>query len=239
MTIGTWVPQRRTGSPPLDYYLLLDRPGGLHESAEAIVVEEFVRAPDWSTVGLRSTAWTPGAGWRSSASFSRAMRGEPELRARVRPVPRDAADATHRRLGGGPLADETSLRAHFHDHQAFPTTAPLRLGTASAPPGCHERRMYRVLFAGEPAPDRMAGLAAHWRPTVDPAADGAPGGHRRLGDDRFSWTVRRIGGGLAWALDLTAELARPADEAVGPIMQELTSAVRLAGLIPVTTERFA
>lgn len=238
MTIETRV-SPAAGALPLDYYLLLDGPDGPAERAEAVVVEEFVRAPGWWTVGLGSALWTPAAGWRSSASFSQAMRAAPEVRARVRPVARDAADRTHRRLGGGPLPDERALRTHLHDRQVFPATAPLRLGDPQPPDGCHERRVYRVLFAGDLPADRMAGLAARWRPAGAPTGDGLPAGHGSFGDDRFSWTMRRIGGGVAWAVDLTVELARAADDTVGPVLHELTSTVRLAGLIPVTTERFS
>ncbi|MGK5739430.1 hypothetical protein [Micromonospora sp. URMC 103] len=224
-------------APSLDYYLILDASGG---TAEALVVEEFLRAPDWSTTGLDSAVWTPSAGWGGSAAFSRGMRADPQLRARTLPVARDAADAAHRWLGGGPLPDERALRTRFQDRQAFPATAPLRLGVPQAPHGRHERRVYRVLFAGDLPPDRVARLAAHWRPVgAPPPVDGMPAGRRRVDGDDHRWTLRRIGGGIAWCVDLTVDLATATDATVGPVLHELTTAVRLAGLIPATTERFA
>ncbi|MEV6367263.1 hypothetical protein AB0L86_10255 [Micromonospora musae] len=236
---ATSGPPRLGPRPRLDYYLILDRPAGPDAVAEAIVVEEFVRATDWTTVGLRSAGWTPaGAGWWSSAAYSRAMRADPELRARVFPVARAEADAAHRRLGGAALPDEPVLRAGFHDDQALPVTAPLRLGP-SAPDGYHERRTYRVLFAGDPLAHRLAELATRWRPADGRSTvDALPAGRRRVDDDRFAWTVRRVGRGLAWSLDLTVLLAGADDRTVGPLLHELTSAVRLCGLVPMTTERF-
>ncbi|GAB3986465.1 hypothetical protein [Plantactinospora veratri] len=60
---------------------------------------------------------------------------------------------------------------------------------------------------------------------------------RRVGADAFTWELRRIGAGAAWCLDLTADLAGSRDDAVGPLLRELTTAARIAGLIPVTIER--
>ncbi|WBB69978.1 hypothetical protein [Micromonospora sp. WMMD812] len=226
--------------PPLDYYVVVG-PGPGRRTVEAIVVEDFVRAADGTTVGLRSAGWTPSeARWWSSAAYSRAMRSDPELRGRLVPVDRDGADAVHRRIGGGPLPGEPMLRTRFHDDQAFPTTTPLLFGSAAAPDGCRERRVYRVLFAGDLPAERLAGLTARWQPAGGQhAADGSPTARRRVGADRYEWTVRRVGRGLAWSLDLTALLATDADHSVGPLLHELTSVVRLCGLVPVTTERFA
>ncbi|MDO3701778.1 hypothetical protein Q3W71_08805 [Micromonospora sp. C28SCA-DRY-2] len=217
--------------PVLDYYLIRAPAGGI----DGIVVEEFVRGPDHSTVGLDSAGWTAAAGrWWSSAAFSQRMRADPELRARVTPVRRDTAAAVHHRLAGAPLPAEAVLRTRFRDRQPFATAAPLRLGPAGAPDGCHERRVYRVLFAKDLPADRLADLATRWGP------DGCrPAGRQRIGADRFSWQLRRVGRDIAWGLDLTVLLATADDTAVGPVLRELTTAVREQGLIPVTTERFA
>ncbi|MGS2615972.1 hypothetical protein ACVCAH_15825 [Micromonospora sp. LZ34] len=229
------------GRPPaLDYYVILagGRPPG---AVEGIVVEEFVRNDDWSTSGLRTAGWTAADGhWWSSAAFSRGMRTDPELRERVTPVDRRVADAVHRRLGARHLPTGPVLRTHFRDHEVFATAAPLRLGPADPPAGCHERRVYRVLFAKDLPDDRLAGLAARWgRVAGDAGAQGMPAGRLRRGADRFSWQLRRVGRTIAWCLDLTVLLATADDGTVGPVLRELTSAVREHGLIPVTTERFA
>ncbi|MFI7606273.1 hypothetical protein ACIBTV_14215 [Micromonospora sp. NPDC049366] len=232
MTIGTRpagvVATAGRWEPPLDYYLIHGPHAGPRPAAgvEALVVEEFVRAADWTTIGLRGAVWTPSEpAWWSDAAHHRALRADPGLRARVVPVDRAGAEATHRRLGGGPLPDEASLRARFDDEQAFPVAAPLRLGPVEVPDGFAERRVYRVLFAGEPPARRVPDVTATQ-------------GRRQVGEDRFDWTLRRVGRGLAWSLDLTVLLATAADRAVGPVLHELTSTVRLCGLVPVTTERF-
>lgn len=230
------------GRPPaLDYYVILADDGRPPDAVEGIVVEEFVRNDDWSTSGLRTAGWTAADGhWWSSAAVSRGMRTDPELRERVTPVDRGVAEAVHRRLGAGRLPAEPVLRTHFRDHEVFAAAAPLRLGPADPPAGCHERRIYRVLFAKDLPDDRLADLAARWgRLAGDAGARGMPAGRLRTGADRFSWQLRRVGRTIAWSLDLTVLLATADDGAVGPLLRELTSAVRGHGLIPVTTERFA
>ncbi|MFC5946231.1 hypothetical protein ACFPZ4_32830, partial [Micromonospora harpali] len=62
---------------------------------------------------------------------------------------------------------------------------------------------------------------------------------RRVGDDAFTWHLRRIGAGGPWCLDLTAELAGGRVDAVRPMLRELTTTLRMAGLLPVTVERFS
>jgi hypothetical protein len=203
----------------LDYYLV---------GADGVLVEEFVRAPDHSTVGLRGVVWTrPDAGWRGAAALSRALRADPRALARMTPIDRDGAETAFRGLCGEPLPDEAALRAHG-DYRPFPTSAPLRLGPADAPDGFHERRVYRVLFAKDLDADGLAALEASWQPA-----------RRRIGADLVSWTLRRVGGGIAWGLDVTVLLVTDDDAAVGPVLRDLTAAVRRQGLIPVTTERFA
>nr|WP_296071353.1 hypothetical protein [uncultured Actinoplanes sp.] len=194
----------------LDYY---------RYGAGGVLAEEFVRGRDHTTVGLRSALWT-GDGWRSAASFSRRVRTDPAVLAAVTPTDRAGAGAALRELGGGPLPDEAALRDQFGGYEAFAVVPPLRLGPAEPPDGFHERRIYRVLFAKELTVDRFEG-------------------HREAGDDRFAWTLRRVGNGIAWALDVTVLLAAGADHTVRPMLRELTSAVRKQGLIPVLTERFA
>ncbi|MEO3771489.1 hypothetical protein [Micromonospora sp. B9E7] len=229
--------------PPLDYYLVRSRHdrSGSTDVAEGIVVEEFTRHRDFSTSGLNSAGWTPEAGWWSSASLSRGLRTDPELLARVVPVSRAEAEDVYRRLGGGRLPTEAALRTSFGEHQPIATAAPLRLGPAQAPAGFSERRVYRVLFAKDLRDDQVEGLRAAWY-TTD-SAPRPPGsaatGYLERGGDHFTWVLRRVGGGLAWCLDLTVLLTTDTSPEVGPILSGLTSALRQRGLIPVTTERFA
>ncbi|MEV4541232.1 hypothetical protein [Micromonospora echinaurantiaca] len=166
------------------------------------------------------------------------MRADPELLTRVTPVRRDTAAAVHRRLAGAPLPAEAVLRDRFRDRQPLDTAAPLRLGPTDAPDGCHERRTYRVLFAKDLPDDRLADLASRWG-ADDAGGRGLPAGRLRMGADRFSWQLRRVGRNIGWGLDLPVLLATADDAAVGPVLRELTTAVREHGLIPVTTERFA
>jgi hypothetical protein len=210
--------------PELDYYLVLDAGG----SVEGVLVEEFVRDRDYSAAGLCGAFWTPDEPrWRSAASFSRAVRTDRALLARVAPTDRAGAEAAFRRLADAELAPESELRAQFLDYEPFATAPPLRLGSADAPDGFRERRVYRVLFAKDRSEDK------------DPREAQGPSGHRAVGGDHFNWTLRRVGAGLGWGLDVTALLATDADDAVGPVLRDLTAALRREGLVPVTTERFA
>jgi hypothetical protein len=186
----------------IDYYLVPD----------GVLIEEFVRERDYSARGLCGAIWTAGEPrWRGASSFSRAVRTDPGLLARVVPTDRAGAQAVI-----ADLAAEGELRAHFVDYEPFNTAPPLRLR-----PEEESRRLYRVLFAKD-----LSG------------ADFA-GGSRTVGHDHFSWALRRVGGGLGWGLDVTVLLATDADDTVGPVVDELTGALRGRGLIPVTTERFA
>src|SRR5205823_10028870 len=84
--------------PLLDYYLIGPDDG--------IVVEEFVLADDHTVVGLRSTGWTPAdRRWWSSAEFSRTMRADPALRARVVAASRAEVEIAYRCLDGTDLLD--------------------------------------------------------------------------------------------------------------------------------------
>lgn len=229
---------------PLDYYLLLPERGASAPPA-AVLVEEFVLAADGTAVGLDSAGFGgPVEGWWSSAEFCRGMRRDPHLRARVRATTRTAAQEAFDRLGGGVLADEDTLRGRFRDRHPLGGTAPLRLGPDSAPPGFRERRVYRVLFAGELRPEGLARALTAWDMT--PAADLAEPdcriagtARRTVGDDELTWDLRRIGPGVAWCADLTALLRGASDAVVQPILAELRGVLRAQGLIPVTVERFA
>ncbi|PWR06537.1 hypothetical protein DKT68_22075 [Micromonospora acroterricola] len=229
---------------PLDYYLILAKPGADDPAAEVegIVVEEFDRTADFSTVGLDSAGWTPsGDGWWSSAALSRSMRTDRELLARVVPTSRGAAERIYRQLGGGQLPPEAVLRTYFRDHQPIATAPPLRLGPAHPPTGFHERRVYRVLFAKDLREDQVASLRTLWHSRVD-GAPRSPGsvvaGHLDQGGHQFAWDVRRVGRDVAWCLDVTVLLGDGPSTGVGSVLHELTQALRQRGLIPVTTERF-
>jgi hypothetical protein len=220
---------------PLDYYLIGDPIG----SVDGIVVEEFVLADDHTAVELRSTGWTPAdRRWWSSAEFSRAMRADPALRARVAAASRADVEIAYRRLGGD-LPDEPTLRGYFRDYEPLATSAPLLLGTGPVPDGYRDKRLYRVLFAGELIPERLADLRAAWHMGAAESERVAGTARLPVGDDLFSWELRRVGPGVAWSLDLTACLASDGEGGLGPLLRELTAIMRRHGMIPVTVERFA
>jgi hypothetical protein len=221
---------------PLDYYLIGDPIG----SVDGIVVEEFVLADDHTAVGLRSTGWAPAdRRWWSSAEFSRAMRADPALRARVTAASRADVEIAYRRLGGGDLPDEPTLRGYFRDYEPLAASAPLLLGAGPVPDGYREKRLYRVLFAGELTPERLADLRAAWHMETALSDRVAGTAHLPVGDDLFSWELRRVGPGVAWSLDLTAYLASDGEGGLGALLRELTAIMRRHGMIPVTVERFA
>jgi hypothetical protein len=233
--------------PPLDYYLVFPESGDRPAVAQpaGLVVEEFVFAEDHSAAGLNSAGWTPTDGtWWSSAAFSRGMRADPDLRARVFPVDRDAAELAHHRLGGGALPDEKTLRARFHDYQSLAGPPPLRLGPPRAPDGYADKRLYRLLFAKALNGDGLAALRARWRLTLaedfaDPRSRVVGTAQLHAAGDAFTWDLRRIGPDLAWSVDVTAYLGGGAGSALGPLLRELRAAMRQQGLIPVTVERFS
>lgn len=222
--------------PTLDYYVV----GSGGNGAEGVVVEEFVLTGDHRALGLNSAGWTAADGrWWSSAAFARAMREEPEVRVRVTAVGRREAEDVYRRLGGGELPGEAALRAHFSDFLALPDSAPLRLGSPQAPEGFLDQRVYRVLFTGEPDLDRLDEVVTPAEGHRDPRTRIVGTGRLRAGQDMFAWDLRRVGPGIACSLDLTASLGTPSGQAVGPLLRTLTTALRHAGLIPVTVERFS
>ncbi|RGC69582.1 hypothetical protein C5N14_07795 [Micromonospora sp. MW-13] len=238
-------PAARVPQPALDYYLVEpDGPGAGSAAPEGLVVEEFVLGEDCAAVRLDSAAWTPADGhWWDCAAFSRSIRVDADLRRRVVGVPRHEAAAAYRRLGGGELPGEEALRGHFQDGQPLSTAAPLRLSPRPAGVGQRDSRVYRVLFAADLRPDGLANLGGAWR-MASTAAAADPGARiigvaaRRIGTDSFTWHLRRIGAGGPWCLDLNADLAGGADP-LGPLLRELTTALRMQGLIPVTIERFS
>jgi hypothetical protein len=227
----------------LDYYLIFPETGRTEPAG--IVVEEFVLADDYSTVGLNSAGWTPADGnWWSSAAFSRRMRTDPALRARVVAADRHDAVAVYRRLGAGELPDETTLRTEFHEYASLDNSKPLWLSPAQVPAGFHDKRVYRLLFANKLDPDRLASLRARWQMTLaddlaDPQVRVLGTAQLRVAGDSFSWELRRIGADVAWCLDLTAYLGSACADAIGPLLRELRTVMRQQGLIPVTVERFS
>ncbi|WP_169949392.1 hypothetical protein [Microbispora sp. H11081] len=219
----------------LDYYLIMSGTG-----AEGVVVEEFALAGDFRTIGLDTAGWTAADGvWWSSAAFGRAMREDPDLRARVRAVSRREAEDGYRDLGGGDLPGEAGLRAMFHDCLPLPDSPPLRLGPPGVPAGFHDTRVYRLLFAGEPNLSRLAEAVTLVAEAGDPRTRVVGTGVLHTASDVFTWNVRRIGPGAAWSVDLTAHLGTTSDEALGPLLRRLTTIMRQAGAVPVTVERFS
>jgi hypothetical protein len=166
------------------------------------------------------------------------MRADPVLRARVTAIDRDRAETEYRRLGGGDLPAEAVLGTYFTDQAELGTAPILRLHDDPVPDGYRERRLYRLLFAGDLGPDALATLRSRWRMTVgDPTGRVAGTATLDLPRDRFSWDLRRLGGSIAWCVDVTALLGESPD-VLGRLLKELTAAVRGQGLIPVTVERF-
>ncbi|MEV4294402.1 hypothetical protein [Microbispora rosea] len=224
----------------LDYYLITQAAGAEGAPAEGIVVEEFTLTDDFRTIGLDTAGWTAADGdWWSSAAFGRALREDPGLRARARAVSRPEAEAAYRGLGGGELPGEARLRALFHDHQPLPDSPPLRLTPPRVSDGFHDTRVYRVLFAGEPRLPLLADVVALTGEAGDPGTRIVGSGELRTDPDVFTWEVRRIGPGVACCLDLTAHLGTASSEALGPLLRQLTTAMRHAGAVPVTVERFS
>ncbi|MEV5414227.1 hypothetical protein AB0K60_36000 [Thermopolyspora sp. NPDC052614] len=233
----------RTAHPAaelLDYYVVTDE----HGDPEGLVVEEFAYNDDHTAAGIDGAAWTREERlWWSSADLTRRMRADPELRRRVSATTRREAEAVYRRLSGDDLPDEPNLRLSFRDRLALNTAAPLLLGPPEKPEGFTEKRVYRILFAGELTNDHLHDLRHLWRMTIPddgPAPTRVAGtAHAHIGDDVFTWDLRRIGPRVAWSLDVTVHLRSPADDTVRSLLRELTTPMRHAGLIPVTVERFS
>ncbi|MEO3777519.1 hypothetical protein ABGB16_11870 [Micromonospora sp. B11E3] len=231
MTTGT--PTRRASTTTLDYYVL-------HSEADdgqpaGLLVEEFLLGDDLSATRLRSAGWTPAdGGWWSSAAFARALRTDPRLRARLAATDRPTAEAVHRRLGGGPLPDEETLRGHFRDDVPLASAAPLRLGAGPV--------VHRVLFAGELDSRQVELLGAALRLGAARNPDVTrPGvvstGRLRVNDTNFRWDLRRVGGGVAWCVDVTSEPA--GDDALRWLLRQLVGLARRHGLVPATIDRLS
>ncbi|GAA3820053.1 hypothetical protein GCM10022226_45560 [Sphaerisporangium flaviroseum] len=231
-----------TARSALDYYLIFPetRDGAPSAQPDGIVVEQFMLADDHTATGLATTVWTAAdGGWRSSAAFSRAIRSDPRLRARIVPVRRGDAETAYRRLGEGALPDETTLRTYFLEHASLPGSPPLLLTPPEVPEGFHEKRVYRILFAGHLRKDRLAYLHQVLGMTLaGPQARVLGTGHLRVAGDAFTWELCQIGGGMASCVDLTAYLGDPPGDTVGALLRELMTIMRYEGLIPVTIERF-
>lgn len=144
---------------------------------------------------------------------------------------------------GGELPGEATLRGCFRDTLALPDSAPLRLGPEGGSGGFHDSRVYRVLFAGDLRLPCLARLAPEVITLAEDADDPrtriAGTGGLRTARDVFTWEPRRIGPGVACCVDLTAHLGTPSDGALRPLLRSLTTAIRHAGPIPVTIERFS
>lgn len=201
---------------PLDYYAV---------TGDGLVVERFTIAADHTTTGLHTAQWSvTDRQWRSRAAYSQAMRTDPGLRDRVVPLDRRGAERAYRDFCGGLLPDEPTLRTFFAEQVVLPAAAPLNLVDEPLPAGCRERRNYRILFAKDADADLLSrGRRASLR------AEG----------DAFTWELRRIGGDLAWCVDVTAYLGGRDEAALGALLRRLTAEVRHQGLIPVTVERLA
>jgi hypothetical protein len=245
-TAARTVVDAAAAQPLLDYYVVCSaaRGGRSILAVDGILVEEFVLADDYTTIALNSAGWTSAElCWSSAASISRELRRDPALRAHVVTALRRDVEVVYRRLGGGELPDEPTLRTYFGDPLPLGVSAPLRLSSADVPHGFHDKRIYRTLFANDLPADSLPILRAAWQMTAaadlaDPRAGVIGTAGRRVADDVFTWDLRRIGTRLAWCLDLTACLCTGRDDAIGPLLWELTTQLRQHGLIPVTTERF-
>lgn len=247
---GTIERVSRAGQPAavdvaeqLDYYLVFANVRARERALppEGIVVEEFVLRSDGTAAALDSAGWTAvGGTWWSATAFSRGLRSDARLQARVTPVARSGADAAYRMLSGGDLGPEPELRRHFLDRLDLPDAAPLQLVPAQA---TGERRIYRVLLAGDLPEPGLAALRSAWRMQPfdrhDDAAHRIAGRTRRTLDGQtVTWTLRRVGVDTAWAVDLSTDRAADApDPTVTALLGRLRADARGQGLIPVTVER--
>ncbi|MBV1856602.1 hypothetical protein [Catellatospora tritici] len=231
----------------LDYYLVFAEPDDVWRGVApcGVAVEEFVLHEDFAAAGVDSAVWSTGEGWWSSAGFSRSLRADARVRTVVRPASRSGAEEAFRRLTDAELPLASGLRERFTDRDPRPGSAPLRLGPAQVPTGFFDRRVYRILFAGDLGEHGMADLwCREWLQPVDDPAEPRVLGRGALAVEahEFSWELRRIGFGMAWSIDLTALLGpdpEPDPTALGALLHRLRRLLRDRGLIPVTIERFS
>ncbi|WP_166427781.1 hypothetical protein, partial [Nonomuraea mesophila] len=175
-------------------------------------------------------------GWAGGALLTRDLRSDPGLQARTTAADRRAAEEAYARMCGGELPSEPELRARS-EHQPLPGEAPLDLGTLGGSPA--GARRYRILFAGELDAGALAGARAALR--LEPSGDPRVAGAASAGADGhgFSWELRRIGGSIAWCVDVTARLGSAPATALGTLLHHHRQAIRALGPIPVTVERLA
>ncbi|MBV1856483.1 hypothetical protein [Catellatospora tritici] len=224
----------------LDYYLVFPSSRAVERglSPEGLVVEEFELRPDGTTAGLNSAGWTKAGGsWWTAAAFSRTLRADARLRAKVAPVGRTVAQSAYRELSGVDLPTEPQLRRHFLDGLELPASASFVPVQATA-----DQRLYRLLLAGELTEHGLASLRGGWRmPPFDRAGDaaqGVAGRTRRTVDGRLvSWTLRRVDGDAAWAVDLSVDWVDSTPAHTEPLLSRLRAEARRHGLIPVTVAR--
>ncbi|BCJ74917.1 hypothetical protein CS0771_44610 [Catellatospora sp. IY07-71] len=227
----------------LDYYLVYANARARDRALppEGIVLEEFVLRPDGTTSALDSAGWTAAGGtWWSAVTFSRGLRTDARLRARVTPVGRAGAQAAYQAACGAALPPEPELRRHFLDRLELPASAPAHLVPAQATP---ERCVYRVLLAGELPEHGRAALRSGWR--MQPFDRGDDTAHRIAGRTRrtldgqtVTWTLRQLGDEATWAVDLSTDRSdNPATPALAPLLLRLRTEARGQGLIPVAVER--
>ncbi len=227
----------------LDYYLVYANTRARERALppEGIVLEEFVLRPDGTTSALDSAGWTAGGGsWWSAVAFSRGMRADARLRGRVTPVDRVGARAAYHALCGGELPPEAALRRHFLDRLELPESVPSTLVPVQA---TAERRIFRVLLAGELPEHGRVALRSGWRMQPFDRADDTA--HRIVGRTRrtldgqtLTWTLRQAGGDAAWAVDVSSDRSEdPRSDTLAPLLGRLRAEARGQGLIPVTVER--
>jgi hypothetical protein len=210
---------------------------------EGLLVEEFLLAADYSAAGLVSGGWSRAEGrWHDASATSLRLRIDAALRDRVTLVGRTTAAALYQNLCGADLPDEATLRTCF-GAPAHQSPSPLRLSGPEATPGFRETRVYRILFADELSPGRLAALSEAWQMPVtgdleDPEVRVLGAVRRQVSGDAFRWDLRRVAAGAAWALDVTCDLVGNHDEAIGVLLRGLTTQMRQQGMIPVTIDRF-
>ena len=224
----------------LDYYRVAAAESA---RAEAILVEELVLRDDGTAIGIDSVLWTAvSRAWQAASEFSRDLRIEracangsgPSTARPPRPCSGCSAGTscrTRRCCGPG---SATSCRC-----RPRPCCGS---GRGRRRPGFRERRVYRILFAGELDRGGLRCLRTRWlldpvEPAADPTGQIAGRARRTVDDHELVWELRRVGAGLGWAVDVTADLADAPVAAALAVLRELRQQARAEGLVPVTVER--